>query len=275
MSVERQVASHYTHGALERAILDALAASGKDIERLAPADLSAVDEFHLGWRPATAELLKELAFRRDMHVLDMGSGIGGPARHMAETLGCRVTGIDLSAEYVAVANALTRRCGLANRVAFVQGSALALPFADGAFDGATMIHVCMNIVDKARLFSEARRVLKPGAKFSVYDVLRAGGGDIPYPMPWAETEATSFVESADVYRRLLSTTGFDVGREIDRSAFVLEVARQMRERAMQSGAPVLGLHVLIGPSAPQRLGNVMKALQAGIIAPVEFVARAS
>jgi SAM-dependent methyltransferase len=274
MNVEQQVAGHYTHGALERAILDALAASGKDTDRLAPSDLAAVDEFHLGALPATAALADDLAFARDMHVLDVGCGIGGPARYLAETNGCRVTGIDLSAEYVAVANALTRRCGLANRAAFVQGSALALPFAEGAFDGATMIHVGMNVPDKTRLFAEVRRVLKPGARFGVYDVMRRSNAALPYPMPWAQSEATSFVADAADYRRLLAGAGFAVEREVDRSAFVLEIAQRMRETAARSGPPALGLHVLIGPSAPERLGNVMKALQAGVLAPVEIVARA-
>jgi ubiquinone/menaquinone biosynthesis C-methylase UbiE len=275
MDTEREVARHYTHGALERTILEALAADGKDVEALAPSDLSGADEFHLGWRAATTELGRNLGLGTGMHVLDVGSGIGGPARHFADVHGCRVTGIDLTEEFVEVANALTRRCGLAGLVSFRQGSALALPFEDAGFDAATLIHVGMNIEDKATLFAEVRRVLRPGAPFGVYDILRTGEGAIPYPMPWAETAATSFVETAGTYRRLLAAAGFEVEREEDRRGLALALGREMRENAARHGAPPLGLHVLMGPATPQRLGNVMASLERGLIAPVEFIARAA
>lgn len=275
MSVEREVARHYTHGALEQAILDALAADGKDVDRLSAADLSAADEFHLGWRAVTLELAKDLGLGPGMHLLDVGSGIGGPARTFAETSGCRVTGIDLTPEFVEVANALTRRCGLAGRVSFQEGSALSLPFAEAGFDAATMIHVGMNIEDKATLFAQVRRVLKPGARFAVYDVVRAAEGDLPYPMPWAATPATSFVEPADAYRRKLAEAGFALEAEVDRGALVIALGREMRERAERQGVPPLGLHVLMGPASRQRLVNVMAALGTGIITPVEFVVRAA
>ncbi|HZH25766.1 MAG TPA: methyltransferase domain-containing protein [Azospirillaceae bacterium] len=273
MGTEQDVARHYTRGGLEQKILDALVADGKDIDKLAPSDLSGADEFHLGWRAATVELAKDLGLAPGMHVLDVGSGIGGPARYFAEAHGCRVTGIDLTPEFVEVANAITRRCGLADRVEFRQGSALSLPFADGAFDAATMIHVGMNIPDKAAVFGEVRRVLKPGARFGVYDVMRVGDGGIPYPMPWAETADTSFVETPDTYRRLLNHAGFGIEAEHDRRGLAIELGRRMREDAAKHGPPPLGLHVLIGPAATQRLGNMMRTLEGGGIAPVEFVAR--
>ena len=163
MNTEQQVATHYTHGSLQQAILDALKQMGKDPERFTAMDLSTGDEFHLGWLPATAALAKDLGLAPGMHVLDVGCGIGGPARYFAEAHKCRVTGIDLTEEFVQVAAELTRRCGLADLVTFRQGSALDLPFDAGTFDAATLIHVGMNIADKARLFEEVRRVLKPDA----------------------------------------------------------------------------------------------------------------
>src|SRR5688500_17141349 len=138
MSIEAQVAGHYTRGDIERIILDGLAASGKNIERLATTDLSAADELHLGWLTATKELAKSLGLSPGMHVLDIGSGLGGPGRYFAEACGCRVTGIDLTQEFVEVANNLTRRCGLADRAVFKQASALDMPFGDATFDAATM-----------------------------------------------------------------------------------------------------------------------------------------
>jgi len=272
--IEAQITQHYGHGRVERAILEALRAAGKDVEHLTTLDLSAADEFHLGWRAVTAELGVDLGLRADQEVLDVGSGIGGPARYFAEAHGARVTGVDLTAEYVAVATELTRRCGLEQRASFVQGSALALPFAEARFEVATLIHVGMNIEDKAGLFREVRRVLSPGGLFGVYDVMKIAEAELPYPMPWAETPATSFVETAEIYRALLAAEGFAIEAERNRRDQTLELARAMRAHREQHGTPPLGLHVLMGPATPQRLGNVMIALENGSIAPVQILARA-
>jgi ubiquinone/menaquinone biosynthesis C-methylase UbiE len=275
MDIERQVAGHYSHGRLESAILDALKSTGKDIDRLINTDLSGIDEFHLGWYAETEEFAKELAFPPNAHVLDIGSGIGGPARHLTVALGCKVSGIDLTEEFVQVATALTSRCGLADRVSFRQGSALTLPFEGGSFDGAVLMHVGMNIADKARLFSEARRVIKTGGRFGVYDIMRIGEGELPFPMPWAMTEATSFVERPESYRQLLAESGFEIEKERNRRDFALAVGREMREKFAREGMPALGPHVLMGATTKERLGNVMTVLERGTIAPIEMIARAA
>jgi ubiquinone/menaquinone biosynthesis C-methylase UbiE len=273
MDTEKKVAAHYTHGALEQTILDTLKAAGKNIDKLTATDLSSVDEFHLGWRDATIAFAKDLRLATGARVLDIGSGIGGPARYFAEARGCHVTGIDLTPEFVQVATALTRRCGLADKAEFREASATGLLFDDGAFDTATMIHVGMNIPDKAKVFAEVRRVLKPGGKFGVYDIMRAGDGEIPYPMPWARTKETSFPETPAAYQRLLAHAGFEIESETDRSAFVKDLAQKRRAEAAKSGAPALGLHIL-GTDMKERLANVMGALQGGLIAPVQIIARA-
>jgi SAM-dependent methyltransferase len=273
MDTETEVAKHYTHGSLEQAILAGLTAGGKDIDKIVASDLSGADEFHLGWRAVTIELAKDLDLAPGLHVLDVGSGIGGPARYFAEAHGARVTGIDLTQEFVDVANALTRRCGLGHLVSFTQGSALALPFADATFDAATLIHVGMNIADKARLFAEVRRCLKPGARFCAYDIMLMDDGEIPYPMPWAATPETSFVETPGTYRRLLATAGFEIETEHNRRDLALRLGREMRENTAKYGAPPLGLHILMGPATAQRLANVMTTLERGTIAPVEMIAR--
>lgn len=275
METEADVARHYTHGALERAILDALTASGKDIEALAASDLSAMDEFHLGGRAATLELGKDLGLKSETRVLDIGSGIGGPARTFAETCGCQVAGIDLTPEFVEVADYLTRRTGLADKVSFKTASALAIPFEDGAFDAATLLHVGMNIEDKPKLFAEARRVLKAGARFCVYDVMRVGQGALTYPVPWAATSATSFVETPDTYRRLLGAAGFSIESEQSRVGLAREMIRRVREQAAAGGPPTLGLHILIGPEMPIRFGNLSAAIEREIVAPIELIARAA
>jgi ubiquinone/menaquinone biosynthesis C-methylase UbiE len=274
MSIEQEVAAHYGRPGFLDAILAALASTGKATDRIDPVDLAGVDEFHLGWRPATVAFAEDLAFPSGAHILDIGSGIGGPARYFAVVHRLRVTGIDLTPDFVATAIGLSERTGLADRVSFEEGSALALPFADASFDGATLIHVGMNIADKATLFAETRRVLKPGARFGLYEAMR-GDGAFGYPLPWADGEATSFVETPATYRRLLEAAGFAVEREVDRSAMVAEIGRQMREHAARGGPPPVGLQILLGPSMSARIANVMQAVESGAIRPTEIIAHAA
>jgi ubiquinone/menaquinone biosynthesis C-methylase UbiE len=270
MTVEAKVAQHYTHGSLEDAIIAALKAAGKNPDTLQPDDFAGIDEFHLGWRAATTELAKTLTLTPQSQLLDIGSGIGGPARYFASALGCEVTGIDLTQEFVDVANSLTRRCGLAGRASFRQASALAMPFKDASFDAATLIHVGMNIKDKATLFAEAHRVLRKGGRFVVYDVMRMADTALSFPMPWAQSIETSFVETPEAYRTKLREAGFTVGAETNRREFCLKLAQEMREKAQREGPPPLGPQVLMGATAKERLGNVFAALEAGTIAPVQI-----
>jgi ubiquinone/menaquinone biosynthesis C-methylase UbiE len=161
MTAETQVARHYSLGAIEARIDEALRAAGKNPDHLVPDDLAPLDEFHLGGRVATEAFALRLGLQHGMRLLDVGSGLGGPARYLARRHGCDVTGIDLTEEFVTVARALTRRLGMEG-VRFEQGSALAMPFSAGSFDAATLIHVGMNIADKGQLFREVKRILVPG-----------------------------------------------------------------------------------------------------------------
>lgn len=272
MTLETEIARHYTSGPLEARILDALRAAGKDPDRLDPDDLAPIDEFHQGGRAATAAFAPRLGLRPGMRLLDLGAGLGGPARYFARHHGSNVTGIDLTEEFVTAARALTRRLGLADRVGFEQGSALAMPFEAAGFDAATLIHVGMNIADKARLFAEVRRVLKPGGVFGVYDQMREADGELPFPLPWATAPETSFVETPQTYRRLLAEAGFDIVwerscRDDARAFFAQQTPR------LGGGLPPLGLHVAMGPEIMQRLGNYRAAVERGLIAPHEIVGR--
>ena len=274
MNTEKQVSQHYTHGSLERAILDAVKAMGKDPDRLSHEDLAPADEFHIGGRQATFDFAGQLKPRPTMHLLDIGCGLGGASRYFATEHGCRVTGIDLTEEYVSVAEALSRRIGLGGQVSYRQASALALPFADGTFDGAYMLHVGMNISDKPKLFSEIRRVLKPGAVFGIYDVMRESEGEFAYPVPWAASAETNFIEFAETYKRLLASSRFEIVNERSRRDFAIEFFRQLRARMAQSGPSPLGLQIVMGATAPQKIANMIGLLEKGVLAPTEIVARA-
>jgi SAM-dependent methyltransferase len=268
------VEAHYTHGHLTRAITAGLAALGRTPPAISIDDLGPVDEFHIGGREATEDLMKQLHLSRELHVLDVGSGLGGAARVVASRYGCQVTGIDLTAEYVETARTLSDWTGLGQRLAFHRGSALALPFADASFDAAYMLHVGMNIPDKPGLATQVARVLKPECLFGIYDVMRTGPAELTYPVPWASTPELSSLAPPETYKAALRAGGFEVVAERSRREFALEFFQRLRARmARAGGPPPLGLHLVMGPDAATKVGNMLANIEAGTIAPVEIVAR--
>lgn len=273
MGVETKVAGYYTRGRLEDTVLQALVQAGKDLANLTHEDLAALDEFHVGGRESTKELAAQMELRPGLHLLDVGSGIGGPARYFAGEHGCKVTGVDLTEEFVEVARSLTRRTKLEHAAEFVQGNALLLPFEAGTFDRAYTIHVGMNIADKGGVFREVRRVLKPEGVFAIFDLMRVGEGPVRYPVPWALTGETSFVAHLDEYRDAVTAAGFEVTRERRRGPFALEFMQRMMARMAEGGPPALGLHLLMGEPTKLMLSNVQAMIRDGVLEPVELIAR--
>ena len=274
MNAEEKVAGHYGKRGLEEKILLALKKSGLKLEQLTVEDLGPVDEFHLGGLEATKELAAQMELRPGMRLLDVGSGIGGPARYFASAQNCDVTGIDLTKEFVRVAQALTKLTKLENAAHFQQASALAIPFEADSFDRAHMLHVGMNLADKTAAFREARRVLKKDGIFAVYDIMRNGPGNFTFPVPWAQSLETSFVAPPADYRRSLQEAGFRVEKERGRRQYAIEFTQRAMARAAESGAPALGLHLLMGERTPDMLKNMLAAMQGGVLEPVEMIARA-
>jgi ubiquinone/menaquinone biosynthesis C-methylase UbiE len=270
--IEQAVVRHYGVAGLSQAILDALAASGLDPEHLRPQDLAAVDEFHIGGRPATEHAVAKMNLRPDAHVLDVGCGLGGATRYMAVSIGCRVTGIDLTPEYVEAARVLAARTGLADRIDYLAASALDMPLEAGTFDAAITLHVAMNIADRAGLYREIARVLKPGALLCIYDVMQGEKEGLQFPVPWAETPATSHLTTPRDMERLLAETGFQLVETEDRTAFGIAFFRA-RLAATAGGPPPLGLHLLMGANAREKFQNMLASLENGSIAPVVMIAR--
>jgi SAM-dependent methyltransferase len=273
MSTEAKVAGHYGRGRLEELILGAVAREGKNPDNLTAVDLAAVDEFHLGGLEATQELAKQMELCAGLRLLDVGSGIGGPARYFAAEHNCRVTGIDLTEEFVRVARSLTTRTKLDGLAEFRQGSALELPFERDTFDRAYMIHVGMNIADKSGIFREVRRVLRPAGLFTIFDILRTGDGPICYPVPWALSEETSFVATVKDYRDALQSAGLRIAHERGRGPFAIEFTERIMARMAQGGPPALGLHLLTGEKTPIMVQNILAMMKEGVLEPVELHAR--
>ncbi len=270
-SLEGSVAVHYGRKDLTETILGALEASGADIETLSIEALGPVDEFHTAGKAATSELFGMMPLRPDMHILDIGCGIGGTARTLASGYGCSVSGIDLTPEFIETAKALTTRTGLAGQCSFQVASALNLPFEDGTFDGAITLHVAMNIEDRDTLYTEAARVLRPGGAFGIFDVMKGPTSGMTYPVPWAETEETSFLKSRDKTANHLDRAGFDITAEKNLLEFAIEFFEANAKRAAEGGPPHIGLHLLMGDSAPQKFANYLQAAKAHQIEPLILI----
>lgn len=273
--VEAKVAAHYGRGGLLERIRAGLAAAGADLDNPAPDALKPVDEFHIGGVTATEDLLAQVEIPTGAAVLDIGCGLGGTARLIAGRHGATVTGVDLTPEYVATAAALSEMAGVGG-VEFRTGSALALPVDDAAFDVATLLHVGMNIEDKITLMTEARRALKPGGAFVVYEVMRGPEtSGLTFPLPWAETPDFSFVAPLSAYEEAARAAGFEVTASRGRRDFALAFFDRMKAAMAASGPPPLGIHLLMGDTAKQKIANMIENIAANRIEPTELILRAS
>ena len=269
-----KIADHYTSGQLQARLDAALKADGADPEHPTIETLAPYDQFHGRGMEATEEIAGGLKVAANDHLLDVGSGIGGPARYMAHRFGCKVTGIDLTAEFCEVARHLTKLLGLEPKVDFEQGDALAMPFADASFDGAYSMNVSMNIADKAAFYGEMRRVLKPGGWLMLSELAQGPGGQVDYPTPWAATAATSFLSTPEETRAGLEAAGFEIVTFRDAAAEMRAYA--VRVRAMLDRGekhPHRAVQLMHGDIAAVATKNTSKGGAEGRIVPIEVLAR--
>jgi MPBQ/MSBQ methyltransferase len=267
------VERHYARRGLLDAIRDGLKASGKDLDRLAPADLAPIDEFHIRGRKATLELAAAVQAKATDRVIDIGCGLGGASRVLASEYGCRVSGVDLTPDYCRAAKAMAQWVGLEDKVEYKIGDALDLPFPDGSFDLAWTQHASMNIADKARLYSEAHRVLKPGGRFAIYDILQGPGGPVHFPVPWARQPVISHLVTPEEMRRLLEGAGFEILSWRDVTADGRDWFAEMNRRIHASGLPPLNFSLLLGPDFRVMAENQERNLREDRILLIEAVVR--
>jgi SAM-dependent methyltransferase len=267
------VAQHYGRRDLGETILAAVRAAGKDPDRLTPGDLAPVSEFHTGGQEATRQLARLAGLRAGMRVLDVGGGIGGPARTLASEFGCEVAVLDLTEEFCRAGAMLTERTGLGDQVSFWHGDALALPFPDHAFDVAWTQHSSMNIADKERLFSEIARVVRPDGLYAMHEILAGPVQPIHFPVPWASDPSISFLRSPAAVRSLIAQTGFDEVAWIDLSDASLEFFRQRVTAAATAEPTSLGLHQILGDNFSTMFQNVARNLEENRITVIQGVFR--
>lgn len=252
-----RVREHYNATGLTDRINSVLTTIASERQILTVAQLAPLDQFHTRGALATAELAASAGLDPSTRVLDLGCGIGGPARYLAATFGCKVSGVDLSPSFIDAATHLTERCGLSDRVSFQVGDALHLPHGDAAFDVVFLQHVAMNIQDRTSLYAEMHRILAPGGRLAIFDlVLR--DGDVVYPVPWARDNSTSFLLSERDTRMALERAGFKATLWRDDTQVALEWFK-----TVMAGPPssTLNLGLVLGADFPAIARNLARNIR--------------
>jgi len=253
-------------------IIDGLNNLGKNLANITPDDLQPVDEFHIRGDIATKELIELGNFTPDMHILDVGCGVGGSTRRLSYETGCYVTGIDLSDEYIDAAERLTQLLKMQDRVKFTIGSALELPYPDNSFDGVWSIQMNMNVEDKQGWLKEMHRVLKPGARAVLYEVCGHEEKPIYFPVPWAQDSSMSFLIPKESFCEMITTTGFKIEVWNDKTELAQNAFARMKEPKGESILPELGLHLLIGNDIKTKAYNMRRNLDDARISLIEILA---
>ena len=265
-SPDQSLVGHYRRPGLKESLLAALEKAGKTVRSYE--DTAAFDEFHMRGRAATRDLARFAEIGSGMRVLDLGCGLGGPARLLTAEYGARVTGIDLMEEFIEAAVMLTAMAKMDRSPAFVRGDMLHLPFDGKSFDAAWSQHTLMNIADKTALFGEIHRVLVAGGILAFYDVV---AGTLPgrhYPVQWASDASMDHLPDESEMLRLLDSGGFEPVALHDETAACLKwfesIRSKMKKRAAEAPSdapPAPGLHLVIGPDTAEKAANTVSNLR--------------
>ncbi len=264
--------SYYSPNDLYNKIIEGLNKIGKDLSMLTLDDLQPVDEFHIRGDTATKELITLSNFKPDMHIIDVGCGVGGSTRRLSHETGCSVTGIDLSNEYIDTAKRLTQLLNLQERVKFHATSALTLPFDDNSFDGAWSIQMNMNIEDKPAWLKEVYRVLKPGGRAILYEVCGNKNTPVYFPVPWAQDSSMSFLVPPEPFRDIITSAGFDIEVWNNKTELARNAFAHMTEPVGEPNLPELGVHLLVGNDILTKAYNLHRNLDEERVSLIETVA---
>ena len=268
----KDIHSYYSPNDLFNKIIEGLNRLGTDLANVTPDDLQPVDEFHIRGDVATKELIKLAEFTSDMHILDVGCGIGGSTRRLSLETGCRVTGIDLSEAYIDTAERLTQLLDMQEQVLFHACSALELPFEDDSFDGVWSLQMNMNVEDKLSWLKETYRVIKPGGRAVLYEVCGNKNTPLHFPVPWAQDSSMSFLVPPALFRNLITSAGFDIEIWSDKTDLAQKAFADAKEPVGEPDLPILGVHLLAGEDIQVKAYNLHRNLNEERVSLNETVA---
>lgn len=265
------IAEHWGRCDVYGLIVSALAKAGKSLEALTVEDLAPIDHYHARGFPATVELADRLPIKPGDHLLDIGCGVGGPARYLAQRFQCRVSGLDITESYVQAANKLTALLRMDEQVQVRLGDGQELPYPDACFDGAYAQHVTMNVPDRARFFAEAYRVLRPGSFFALTEHGLGPNANPHHPVPWSEDGFGAYLISPEQTRALLEGAGFEAIDIVETGAKYLAGYKMAIQKAATGDLPPLGVHILMGDTAAQKTKNAARNIEEGRTRPIQVI----
>jgi ubiquinone/menaquinone biosynthesis C-methylase UbiE len=258
--IENQFRTNGTKADLFEDICKKLEQKGIDLSKVKRADISGVDEFHVRGAEVSNELVNEI-YLNDTEVLDVGCGLGGPSRMLADRFNCKVTGVDLSEDYINTAQKLSELVGQTENTTFIQADALKLPFEDASFDVVWTQHVQMNIKDKTKFYTEIHRVLRDEGALVYYDIFKKGEEEVNYPLPWANNASINFLEPIKLVDALLNDLGFIRLQTTDQTLKAKQYLLGALDKIKKQGPSILGLNLLMGKSTMKKLGNTLKGIE--------------
>ena len=267
------IADHWGRGDVYGLIVSALNKMSKSLESLTVEDLAPVDHFHARGFPATVELADRLPIKAGQHIVDIGCGLGGPARYIAKRFQCSVSGVDITEPFVEAANKLTTLVRMEGQVKIEHGDGQRLPYSNACFDGAYTQHVTMNVADRPKFFAEAYRVLKPGAFFALTEHGLGAKGDPHYPVPWSADGSGAYLVTPSETRAFLEKTGFEDIVVEDTGAKYVAGYKMVIEKAETGALPPLGTHILLGETAWEKMRNAARNIEEGRTHPVQLICR--
>ena len=263
-SNKNAIENQYAQSRLYEDIIDRLVGQGINLNEVTRSNLSGVDEFHIRGIEVSNELAN-LTNLRNKKVLDIGSGLGGPCRMLADQYNCDAYGIDLSTDYIETAKKLSDLVTVNGTTKFSVGDALNLPFKDKSFDVVWTQHVQMNIKDKFRFYSEINRVLSEDGMFIYYDIFQHDPIEINYPVPWANNSSVSFLQTIENMEANLGGLGFVKHHTTNQTDKGLEFLENVMHSNKLTNSNTIGLNILLGNRTEEKFNNLLNALQCGKI----------